>query len=102
MNRESVFHDALARHVDDLRRHGPAADRMGVDRDGPGGGSGDAMTKTYESDETDRRRVMAAYGPALGRCAGGRIIWPGYVCVHCNSRYPTSECGAPQSQASQK
>lgn len=47
------------------------------------------------SDAADKARALATYGPALGRCAGGRIIVPGYVCPHCGSGDPKGVCHAP-------
>lgn len=53
------------------------------------------MVKIFESDNADRERIASLYSPALGRCAGGRLILPGFVCPHCLSGNPQGECGAP-------
>lgn len=53
------------------------------------------MPKPYMSDNADRERIASVYGPALGRCAGDRLILPGYVCPHCGASDPKGECGAP-------
>lgn len=60
------------------------------------------MEKTEKTELQDYRRVMDTYGPSLTRCAGGRIVSPTYVCVHCDSDNPHEFCGAPCSSPDRK
>lgn len=46
-------------------------------------------------DKADYEHCMAVYGPSLERCAGGRLIVPGYVCPHCPSESPRTRCEKP-------
>lgn len=59
------------------------------------------MTKIipFRSDRVDEARCFNRYGPSLERCFGGRLVWPGYVCPHCDSENPPSRCSAPAPDA---
>lgn len=46
-------------------------------------------------DALDARACMEVYGPSLILCAGGRLVVNGYVCPHCNSDNPPTECNQP-------
>lgn len=50
-------------------------------------------------DEKDRKACLDIYGPILSRCAGGRIIVPGYICPHCDSENPKTKCHKPSDMA---
>ena len=51
----------------------------------------------YRSDNADTLRCYAAHGPTLKRCVGGRLVVDGYICPHCGSNSPDTECKSPNT-----
>ena len=56
------------------------------------------MTK-FKSDEQDLANLRNTYDPTWIRCAGGRLIHPGYICLHCGSQDPQRECDSPKPES---
>jgi hypothetical protein len=56
------------------------------------------QVERFRSDSADYDRCMDNFGPETTRCEGGRIIVRGFVCPHCDSYNPDSECGAPRKE----
>lgn len=46
-------------------------------------------------DKADRQACLETYAPPLKRCAGNRLIVDGYVCLHCGSDSPETDCKEP-------
>ncbi len=51
--------------------------------------------REFKSESADISRCFSAYGPPLSYCIGGRAIVAGYVCPHCGSSSPRTDCAAP-------
>lgn len=56
------------------------------------------QVERFRSDRADYDRCMDNYGPITTRCAGGRIIARDFICPHCNSMDPSSDCGAARKE----
>jgi hypothetical protein len=56
------------------------------------------QTKTtkFKSEGADYNRCMATYGPSTTLCAGERVVVVGYVCPHCESSDPSTNCLSPR------
>lgn len=52
------------------------------------------MSKKERQDISDMRRCVSV-GGWLERCSGGRLVISGYVCPHCDSDDPKTECKSP-------
>ena len=66
---------------------------------------GDALnnrTMPFETDTIDRSRAEAYHAPKAGRCVGGRVIFQGFPCPHCDSPNPLSRCKSPKGDALDK
>lgn len=54
------------------------------------------MPKRSEAQDTrDKNHCLDVYGPSLRRCKGGRLVVDGFICPHCDSDNPSSECAKP-------
>ena len=54
-------------------------------------------TMPFESDWVDQARARDYHEPKAGRCVGGRVIYQGFPCPHCDSPTPLSRCKAPKN-----
>jgi len=53
--------------------------------------------KETDPEAEDTSRCYSAYGPPLTHCHGGRIVVVGYICPHCGSSNPSTECKEPRT-----
>lgn len=53
-------------------------------------------------EQADWIRCMEIYGPPVVVCAGGRLVVSGYICPHCGSESPNTNCLRPKRRSTVK